>query len=244
MTTTSIIPEAWSQDAFLTEMVSHPLAAMTTDGAIVVEHRSRRGRAFVGVGEPAGVATLLERLDLSEPFAHGAMPRGAWDLVDPTTQAQFGLTGSEDWDWMDIEAVPQVPGMEQVRELDRVRERDVIERVRQLAIPDSYLSVDTGGSRWFGWADAAGQIRAIGGATGWNGTAWERSAHLGSIGTEPQWQGQGVGSALTAGITAIAVAEGATRVSLGVWADNARAIALYRRLGFTTSYTIHSRRRV
>lgn len=236
------IPPAWSSHTFLTEMIDEPLAVHETDEAIVVEHESRRGMAFIGVGVPAGIAELLPRLDSSR-FTRGSMIRGTWELLSEEVRAHFSFTATEDWDWMETTSVPEVPGTVQVRELDRTRDRTVIDSVRERAIPDSYLSVDTPDSRWFGWFDDDGRVRAIGGATGWNGSRWNGAAHFGSIGTEPAFQGRGIGSALTAGMARIAFNEGATRVSLGVYAGNVRAIEIYRRLGFRTMYEINSRSR-
>lgn len=242
MITAVSIPGAWKEDLFLSEMVKHPLDVHQATDAILVEHLSRRGRAFAGVGEPAAIAELLTEVS-ARGFVHGSMMRGTWDYLPETARTALELPVHEDWDWMDARSVAEVAGMEQVREVDRVAERSLIDHIRNRAIPDSYLSADTPDSRWFGWFDRTGAIRAVGGATGWSAGTWIRSAHLGSIGTEPGWQGRGIGSALTAGIAHIAVAEGASRVSLGVWAENRRAIALYQRLGFTTTHRIHSRRR-
>src|SRR5699024_9147220 len=128
-------------------------------------------------------------------------------------------------------------------ELDPGRERGLIDRVRRLAIPDSFLDLDNPAARWFGWADDEGVIRGIGGALGSRERTWRNGAHFASIGTEPEWQGRGVGSALTSGMVEIAFTEGAREASLGVYVGNARAIEVYRRLGFTTRYQVHSRRR-
>ena len=223
-------------------MVDEPLAVHETDEAIVVEHDSRRGMAFIGVGEPAGIAELLSGLDPYR-FTRGTMIRGTWEFLSEAVRAGFAFAATEDWDWMDADFVPEAPGANQVRELDRVSERALIDPVRERAIPDSYLSVDTPGSRWFGWVDTSGDVRAIGGATGWDGERWNGAAHFGSIGTVPAFQGQGIGSALTSGMAQIAFREGATRVSLGVYAHNHRAIEIYRRLGFRTTYEINSRSR-
>jgi len=236
------IPPAWSSHTFLAEMVDEPLAIHETGEAIVVEQDSRRGMAFIGAGKPAAIAELLSGLD-PRRFARGSMIRGTWELLSVDVRASFSFADSEDWDWMDADFVPEVPGSNRVRELDRVSERALIDSVRERAIPDSYLSVDTPGSRWFGWVDTSGEVRAIGGATGWDGERWKSAAHFGSIGTAPAFQGQGIGSALTAGMAQIAFREGATRVSLGVYAQNHRAIEIYRRLGFRTTYEINSRSR-
>ena len=57
--------------------------------------------------------------------------------------------------------------------------------------------------------------------------------------TLAQAQGQGLGSSLLAAFTNLARQRGITRAFLQVEADNAPALALYRRFGFTTVWTYH-----
>ena len=57
--------------------------------------------------------------------------------------------------------------------------------------------------------------------------------------TVPHAQGQGLGASLLAAFTDLAGQRGITRAFLQVEADNAPALALYRRFGFTTSWTYH-----
>lgn len=235
------IPVRWRGHRFLSEMLNQPLEVHSSDDAIVVEHSSRGGRGFIGVGKPPAIADLLHTVD-PRPLSHGSVLRGTWEHLSSAYRDALGLREREDWDWMDIGFSPQFPHMDRVRELDPLTERNVIETVRQRAIPDSYLHIDTPGSRWYGWFDADGEIRGVGGATGWDGAGWRGGAHLGSIGTDPAHEGRGIGSALTAGIIRRAFEEGADRASLGVYAGNRRAIEVYRRLGFTTTYEITSLR--
>ena len=57
--------------------------------------------------------------------------------------------------------------------------------------------------------------------------------------TLPHAQGQGLGASLLAAFTALALQRGIGRAFLQVEADNAPALALYRRFGFTTAWTYH-----
>ena len=57
--------------------------------------------------------------------------------------------------------------------------------------------------------------------------------------TLPQAQGQGLGASLLAAFTELARQRGISRAFLQVEADNAPALALYRRFGFTTVWTYH-----
>jgi RimJ/RimL family protein N-acetyltransferase len=58
--------------------------------------------------------------------------------------------------------------------------------------------------------------------------------HSGSVGMGVlrEWRGQGLGKALLEACIRKAFTNGLTRIELEVYADNANAIALYRRLGF------------
>lgn len=240
MTHPVTLPPEWAHNRFLLEMLREPEAVHGDAEAVVVEHRGPRGRGFIALGDPHGAAALLSRTDPGS-FTSAHMPRGTWGLMAPALRDQFRLPRTEDWDWLDISHVPQVEGSERVREVDLAEERGAVERVKGASIPDSFLTLDSPGVRWYGWEDQDGHLRAIGGAMGHEDGVWRNGAHFGSIGTEPGWEGRGIGSALTAGMIRLAFGEGATRASLGVYVGNDRAIAMYERLGFTTGFHVHSR---
>ncbi len=58
-----------------------------------------------------------------------------------------------------------------------------------------------------------------------------------TMGIGPQWQGRGLGRALLAEVLRWADAGGVLRTELAVRADNHRAVALYRSVGFELDYT-------
>jgi ribosomal protein S18 acetylase RimI-like enzyme len=68
------------------------------------------------------------------------------------------------------------------------------------------------------------------------GVAWmraeEESGAIEPIGIAPAHQGKGVGRALLVTALLAMHRRGARTASLGVWKDNAQAIALYRQVGF------------
>jgi ribosomal protein S18 acetylase RimI-like enzyme len=76
---------------------------------------------------------------------------------------------------------------------------------------------------------------------GWHHTL----KHCGSLGMGllPPYRGRGIGEQLFRSCLALAVAAGITRIELEAREDNARALALYRRLGFhTEGVRIHGMR--
>jgi ribosomal protein S18 acetylase RimI-like enzyme len=64
--------------------------------------------------------------------------------------------------------------------------------------------------------------------------SFDGASYLSSIGTRPAWRSRGFGSLITLALARDSVASGFDLVYLGVYADNARAIRLYDRLGFAT----------
>jgi ribosomal protein S18 acetylase RimI-like enzyme len=61
---------------------------------------------------------------------------------------------------------------------------------------------------------------------------FDGASYISSIGTRPQWRGRGFGKLITLALARDSLASGTDLVYLGVYADNARAIRLYDRLGF------------
>jgi ribosomal protein S18 acetylase RimI-like enzyme len=61
---------------------------------------------------------------------------------------------------------------------------------------------------------------------------FDGASYISSIGTRSEWRGQGFGRHITLALARDSIAAGTDLVYLGVYADNARAIRLYDRLGF------------
>jgi ribosomal protein S18 acetylase RimI-like enzyme len=73
----------------------------------------------------------------------------------------------------------------------------------------------------------------------WSGVA---EPSIGELVVAPEAEGQGIGSALVEAVIERARSEGHTRVSVSTGAANARALGLYRRLGFEDEDVTLSRR--
>lgn len=101
--------------------------------------------------------------------------------------------------------------------LERI-EGFVRDSVRDDAV--QFVALDAG-ERVVGWADVFPE--------------WAHAVrHVGTLGmgVHPAWRGRGIGTRLLQACLDKAAAKGLTRIVLDVRADNAPAIALYRKLGF------------
>lgn len=192
-------------------------------------------RAALGVGSAVVLADLARSLEGDHAVV--TLPPEAWEALGAAGTARLGVSTRSRWEWMVAHEAPRPhPGEERVREVDLAREREALAALQRRALPNTYTSLDRPGMRWFGWYDDQGALRAMAGAGD-----WMHEVHLGSIATEEDWRGRGVGAALTAAATRIGLAA-TGQVSLGVYSDNTRAITLYERLGFTIGYRADSRR--
>ena len=79
----------------------------------------------------------------------------------------------------------------------------------------------------------------LGPGSHWSGVA---EPSIGELVVAPQAEGQGIGTALVEAVMERARSEGHTRVSVSTGAANARALGLYRRLGFEDEDVALSRR--
>lgn len=210
---------------------------VTGPGALLVTMASSTPgqRAAFGLGDAVELARLAG--DLRGDLAVVTLPPEAWEEMDPDDVTRLGLPTRARWEWMVTTTPPAPrPGEERVREVDLGTELDALASLQRRALPHTYTSLDRPGYRWFGWYDDDGELLGMAGAGD-----WVHEVHLGSIAADPEWRGQGIGSALTAALTRRGL-ETTSQVSLGVYTDNTRAIALYERLGFAIVYSADSRR--
>lgn len=61
---------------------------------------------------------------------------------------------------------------------------------------------------------------------------FDGASYISSIGTRPSWRGRGFGEVITRALARDSIDAGLDLIYLGVYAENARAIRLYERLGF------------
>ncbi|WP_166847850.1 GNAT family N-acetyltransferase [Isoptericola sp. BMS4] len=203
------------------------------------------GHSLLAVGSPAGAARLLlQAADRLAPVVRTSVPRGTHAAVRRAA-AEHGLAVPapflhdpvNSWDWFSVsEPVPVPDGGERVTELVGDAGRSVAADCLAVANPGGELDPDEPRSRWWGWLDDDGRARAVCGASRRvPGQPWV----LGSIGTDPAWRGRGLAGAATAVAARAGVAETGA-VTLGVYAHNAAALRVYRRLGFVLGQDFES----
>lgn len=196
------------------------------EGAYIwgVDHRGDPG--VVGIGDPRAAARLLGRVAADQPEIVGvSLPRGWVDHVDPDLTVRI----SDHWDWFAITDPPaRRPDEDLVTWVEDAD--DEINDLLRVASPEtSTWPGDDRARRWAGIRSTDGRLVAVLADTSRNPSI----GHISSVATDPAHRRKGYGAALTTWITRRFFAEGAEMVTLGMYAGNDAARALYERLGFT-----------
>jgi ribosomal protein S18 acetylase RimI-like enzyme len=239
------IPPRWRADRLLVEEAAHLSDARVVgdDDGFVVLAPHRSGLDVTGYGHderPARiVADLVASGELAAPLGWMTMPRAA-DLPASVCAALHVTPLEPGWDWMSIDATPAPAATDGVVALDPARDAEAIRDCLAEANPTT--EADPSGPREAGWwgswrGDRLAGVIGAGRRDGPDGTPMRW--HLHGLGVRPSVRTRGLGTALMVAATRAGFAAGAPWVSLGVWADNARAISIYRRLGY---HTDHERR--
>lgn len=195
------------------------------DGAYLwgVVHRGDPG--VLGIGDPRAAAQLLGQVAADDPEIAGvSLPRGWVDHVSPGITVRI----SDHWDWFAISRPPaHQPGEDLVT---WVNGADEISELLRAASPEtSTWPGDERAKRWAGIRSAEGRLVAVLADTSRSSSV----GHISSVATDPEHRRKGYGAALTAWITRRFFAERAEMVTLGMYAGNEAARAVYERLGFT-----------
>ncbi|MFB9314978.1 GNAT family N-acetyltransferase [Nocardioides plantarum] len=223
-----------SDDPVLRHFLDHRRVrrAWTRGRAVVVEQTGRGDGAPVVVG-------LGPRDDLSPLLGvvGAAAARPGRVIVDASVAddvpARWPLEDPRAWLWMTTTALTDPVPTGRVRELSDLSEVDAL---LDDAAPHSLTRPATAGAEcWLGTHDGHRLVSA--------GALTRRSSgagHLGGIVTAGSHARRGLGTAVTAALTARALARGPGLATLGVYTDNATAIGVYRRLGYREERTFVS----
>ncbi|MCH1866261.1 GNAT family N-acetyltransferase [Nocardioides sp. CFH 31398] len=185
-----------------------------------------------GVGPTADLGPLLVevaaeadrpwRLIVDEDAAASLPP--AWRPSEPRS-----------WHWM-LTRTPPAPvvGEDAVTEVEDAAE---IDGVLDAAMPETHARPGTVGIEcWLGVRAADGVLAGVGAVA----RQPDGTGNLRGIAVLPSYGGRGLGTALSAALTRRALAGASGVATLGVYVDNAPAIAVYARLGFATRHTFYS----
>lgn len=221
------------------------LALALPGGAVAVERVGGRRHGFVlwpvpGAADQSGaLRRLLRHL---EEGGHRART-GATGLSVPQQHAAvladlYRLGAGGDWEWMWTTRAPAAqPGEDRLIELDDAHDAEEITAFSVLHNARGEGHAGTGAAeRWLAVRDAAGALVAVG--------AMQRLPsglpHLAGIVTHDRHRGTGLGAAVTAGLTRLALSQ-APACTLGMYSDNAVARRVYHRLGYATAHAWCSR---
>ncbi|MBB6628802.1 GNAT family N-acetyltransferase [Nocardioides sp. KIGAM211] len=224
---------ATTDDPFLRH---HPLRARRawrSGAAVVLDGAGGRpgappGRVFTALGPP----------DLLGPLMHDLAAAGEQPLrltVDVTAYdvvpAAWHQPAPHRWHWM----LTRGPAPEAAASVEEVTDPAEIDAVLDVANPDSFARPGTPGVEcWLGLREA-GALVAVGALV----RQPDGSGHLRGVSVLPAYAGRGLGTALSAALTRRGLA-GPGVCSLGVYVDNAPAVAIYGRLGYVAAHTFAS----
>lgn len=176
------------------------------------------------LGAPERVAALLaELLPELPPRQRLTVPRGAAALLP----AWVGLEGPADWDFRWL-AEPPPPQAGEDRVVAGVDDAAVSALLAAASPGASAVPGDPAVRAWWGVVDGGGRLLACAADT----SAATGVGHLSSVVVDEQARGRGLGRAVTAALTRHLLGAGCDVVTLGLYADNAAATALYEALGF------------
>lgn len=237
----SELHELFPDDPFLRWDLARPhLSNIWTYGDAVAFQRHSHSRHIHGVSLLGGddVPQLLDAVlaDLPPEINGLAVERRFLPVLHDRLGIRLGAGG--DWDWMWTEqAPPPVPAEDVLVELDDTSDAADIHALNEIGNPAAESEPGTGrttlwlGIRETGALVAAGAIHLTPGG----------APHLAGIVVDPRMRGRGLGVAVTAGLTRRAIAEHGV-CTLGMYADNDRARAIYAGLGFRVARAWASRR--
>ena len=250
MTTFEELPRRWRTDRLVCSDRDRLDGArvVVDDDALVLVATSAHGTSVAGYGDDGAaarsVAELLEAGGLAGSLRWVTLPRDV-DLP-PAVAAALGVEPLPGWDWLAVDSVPAPqPREDAVVPLDPARDADAIRGCLEAANPGT--DADPAGPHelaWWGVPAPDGLAGVIGATRRGSADPTRETWHLHGLGVRPASRRDGLGRALTAAAVRAGLGAGVPWVSLGVWADNVPALAIYASLGFRTDHRRRSYRPV
>jgi GNAT superfamily N-acetyltransferase len=202
--------------------------------AVVESSRVRPGQAA-----PAPVLTCLGPAEDLVPLMAALADAGerparlsVEDASYPHVPGAWSFRRQGHWHWM-LTASPCPPPAVAVEEVADPAEVDA---VLDAANPDSFARPGSPGVEC--WLGVREQGRLV--ATGALTREHDGTGHLRGVSVLPGCGGRGLGRELSAALTRRAQAGRSGTATLGVYVDNAPALAIYRRLGYAVAHTFSS----
>lgn len=214
--------------------------AWARGAAVVVQggrHRSRNtqpGPVLTCLGPRDDLGPLLRDVDQALDARPGrvTVERDACPAMPPGWSFRHVRT----WDWLWTCTRPDGSPRHAVEDLSEPHHAAAVDAVLDAANADSFARPGAPGvETWLG-VRLAGRLVGLG--------ALERMAdgtgHLRGVSVLADARGNGVGSAVSHALTAHALASGSGVATLGCYADNEPALAIYHRLGYRTAHRFYS----
>lgn len=202
------------------------MRAWVRGAAVAAEQPDREGTALWVLGPAEDVGPLLVGVA-------GSRARPSRLLVDhdaaSALPAAWTPARTRTWHWMWTREPPDPP----VREVVELVDHDELRDFLAAAYPGSFARPgDADVECWLGVREqgavvAAGALVRRPDATG----------YVRAVSVLAAYRGRGLARDVSAALTRRSLAVGSGVATLGVFVDNAPALAVYRRLGFTTAHT-------
>lgn len=193
---------------------------------------------MLGGQDAAGVRALLDHAAVELPADLDAVSVDQRHLAQLQMSFAGRLATGGDWHWMWTTQVPAPsPAEDRLIALDDRRDAAEIVALNEVGNPTAESEPGSGLTlHWLGARDG-GRLVAAGAVH----TTSAGTPHLTGIVVDPRTRGTGLGIALISALTRWGVQRHGVS-TLGVYADNARAIGIYERLGYVSARHWASRR--